>query len=117
MKGKFFDAYNTWFSRFAPFEKPPGTAVVQWPEPSANRTEVRFNGYRLDAQRVPTFLFTIGGVAVEERFEAVPHGLRRQLRWDAAALPSLDLAHPEGLTLTEDPGSAPGRLSVTYLWK
>ena len=116
-KGTFFDAYNTWFSRFAPFEKPPGTAVVNWPAPSANRTDARFHGYRLDGQRVPTFLSTIGGVAIEERFEAVPNGLRRTLRWDAAALPSLDLAHPEGLIVTEDPGSAPGRLSFTYLWK
>ncbi len=116
-KGKFFDAYHTWFSRFAPFEKPPGTLVVKWPAPSANRTDVRFNGYRLDKLKVPTFLFSVGNVDVEERFEALPNGLRRHLRWNAAALLSLDLTHPEGMTVAEDPGSAPGQLSFTYLWK
>src|SRR6201999_3874026 len=64
-KGKFFDAYNTWFSRFAPFEKPPGEAIVQWPPASATPAHLRFGGYRLDKQGVPTFLYTVDGVAVE----------------------------------------------------
>ncbi len=32
-KGRFFDAYGTWFSRFAPFEKPLGETVAAWPSP------------------------------------------------------------------------------------
>jgi cytochrome c2 len=116
-RGKFFDAYNTWFSRFAPFEKPPGESVVKWPAAPTGGAEVRFDGYRLDAQRVPTFLLTVGGVRVSERFEPVEGGLRRTLTWDAAALKHLDIAHPEGVTVSEDPGSAPGKRSFTYLWK
>src|SRR6185503_7645263 len=44
-KGKFFDAYTTWFVRAAPFEKPLGDSVVKWTEPPVGGgPEVRFNG-------------------------------------------------------------------------
>ena len=115
-KGKFFDAYNTWFSRFAPFEKPPGESVVKWPAPSASTSDVRFEGYRLDAQGVPTFLLSVGGVRVEERFEGMENGLRRTIAADEAVLKNFPVAHPEGVTLTEEP-AAPGKRSFTYSWK
>jgi mono/diheme cytochrome c family protein len=116
-KGKFFDAYTTWFVRAAPFEKPLGDSVVKWPEPAADGPEVRFNGYRLDAKRAPVFLSTIGGVAVEERFAASAGGLSRHLTWNAASLKTLPVAHPAGVTVNEASGSAPGKLSFTYIWK
>ncbi len=115
-KGRFFDAYNTWFSRFAPFEKPPGESVVKWPTPSASTSDVRFDGYRLDAQGVPIFLLSIGGVRVEERFDGIENGLRRTVTADAAALKNFPVAHPEGVTVTEEP-AAPGKRSFTYSWK
>jgi cytochrome c2 len=113
-KGKFFDAYNTWFSRFAPFEKPPGEAIVQWP--SASQGQVRFGGYRLDKRGVPTFLYSVDGVAVEERFEGIKNGLRRIVSWKSPAL-ELPINHPAGVAVTEAPGSAPGHRIFTYLWK
>ncbi|MBI5773686.1 MAG: c-type cytochrome [Verrucomicrobia bacterium] len=116
-RGKFFDAYSTWFSRFAPFEKPLGESVVKWPAASPGDPPVRFEGYRLDAKRVPTFLFTVEGVRVEERFEPAENGLRRSLKWDAAKLKDLSIAHPDGVTVAEDSGSAPGKRSFTYVWK
>ncbi|EDY19030.1 hypothetical protein CfE428DRAFT_3207 [Chthoniobacter flavus Ellin428] len=116
-KGKFFDAYNTWFSRFAPFEKPPGEAIVSWPAPAAAPPQLRFGGYRLDKQGVPTFLYAIDGVAFAERFEGVPNGLHRTLTWNAAARNAPAITHPAGVSVTEDPGSAPGHRSFTYLWK
>ncbi|MDR3402261.1 MAG: c-type cytochrome [Chthoniobacter sp.] len=115
-KGKFFDAYNTWFSRFAPFEKPPGEAVVQWPPALANQAHLRFGGYRLDKQGVPTFLYSVDGVAVEERFEGIENGLRRIIAWKSPAL-ELPITHPPGVNMAEDPGSAAGHRSFTYLWK
>jgi cytochrome c2 len=116
-KGKFFDAYNTWFSRFAPFEKPPGDAIVQWPAPPASEIRVRFSGYRLDPKGVPTFLYSLGGTAVEERFEGIEHGLRRTLSWNASAPEAPFITHPAGVTVAEDPASAPGHRIFTYLWK
>lgn len=115
-RGRFFDGYNTWFSRFAPFEKPLGTDVVKWPAPSAGNAPIRFDGYRLDAQRVPIFLLTVGGVRVEERFEPIDGGLRRTLKSDAAVLPTFEITHPEGVTVAEEKSSAPGQRSFTYRW-
>ncbi|MSU64969.1 MAG: c-type cytochrome [Opitutus sp.] len=115
-KGKFFDAYGTWFSRFAPFEKPLGDSVVVWPAPDASRGARRFEGYKLDDAGVPTFLFSVNGVPVEERYEAAEHGLRRTLRWDIEALRSLPLAHPPGLAVREAVVSTPGRLEFFYSW-
>lgn len=115
-KGKFFDAYNTWFSRFAPFEKPPGEAIVQWPPAPESPVHLRFGGYRLDKQGVPTFLYSVDGVAVEERFEGIENGLRRIITSKSPTL-NLPITHPAGVSVTEDPGSAPGHHSFTYLWK
>ena len=115
-RGKFFDGYNTWFSRFAPFEKPLGSAVVHWPSASESSADTRFDGYRLDAQRVPTFLLTVAGTHVEERFEPIEGGLRHTVKWDAAVLPNLEITHPDGVTVAEEPGSAVGNRRFTYRW-
>ncbi len=114
-RGKFFDAYNTWFSRFAPFEKPPGAGVKVWP--AAAGAEVRFEGYRLDARGVPTFLYSLAELHVEERFEGIENGLTRTITWNAAVPNGPAISHPEGVTVTEDPSSAPGARRFTYLWK
>lgn len=116
-KGRFFDAYGTWFARSAPFEKPLGESVVAWPAPSEAGAARSFEGYRLDAAGVPTFLFSVGGVPVAERFEPGENGsLRRSLTWNLEALRSLPLTHPPGLTVRETPGSIPGKLEFIYTW-
>ncbi|MDP3070923.1 MAG: c-type cytochrome [Opitutaceae bacterium] len=116
-KGRFFDAYGTWFSRFAPFEKPLGESVVAWPAPSEAGGAQKFEGYRLDAAGVPTFLISVGGVPVAERFEPGETGtLRRTLTWKLEAMRSLALTHPPGLTVRESPSSIPGQLEFIYTW-
>ena len=116
-KGRFFDAYGTWFSRFAPFEKPLGESVVAWPAPSDAADTRKFEGYRLDAAGVPTFLFSVGGVPVAERFEPAENGsLRRTLTWNLESLRSLPVAHPPGLTVQASPASTPGKLEFIYTW-
>ncbi len=115
-RGKFFDAYTTWFARFAPFEQPLGEAVVKWPVGAPGDPLVRFEGYRLDKKRVPTFLFSTDGVRVEERFEPEAPGLRRTIKWDAAKLKNLSVAHPEGVTVKVE-SARPGQSSFLYTWK
>ncbi|WP_414662486.1 c-type cytochrome [Horticoccus sp. 23ND18S-11] len=115
-KGRFFDAYSTWFVRAAPFEKPLGDAIVSWPAPAAAEGTRRFEGYRLDAAGVPTFLFSVDGVVVEDRIEATATGLRRTLRWNVEALRSLPVSHPSGVTVSEAAGSEAGKLSYLYTW-
>lgn len=114
-KGRFFDAYGTWFSRFAPFGKPLGEEIVRWPA-SVEKPARRFDGYRLDAGGAPTFLFSVGDASVEDRFEATPQGLRRTVKWNAEALRSPGVTHPAGVTVTEERGGAPGSLSYLYQW-
>jgi cytochrome c553 len=110
-KGRFFDAYLTWFSRFPTFEKPLGEQVVAWPKPAG-----RFLGYRLDAKGDPTFLNEQGGVKVEETYEGIEGGLRRTVTWAPTPDFTPTIRHPEGLQPTEGPATA-GRRVFTYLWK
>jgi len=116
-KGRFFDAYGTWFSRFAPFEKPLGEALVRWPAPvGTGPASVRCDGYRLDEAGVPTFLLSVDGVRVEDRFEATTQGLRRTLSWPAESLRWEAPAHPAGVTVAAEPTSDAGKLSFLYTW-
>jgi cytochrome c553 len=111
-KGRFFDAYLTWFSRFPTFEKPIGEQVVAWPKPVG-----RFLGYRLDAKGNPTFLNEQSGVKVEETYEGIANGLRRTLTWAPTPDFTPTITHPAGLERTELSGSPEGRRVFTYLWK
>ena len=110
-KGRFFDAYLTWFSRFPTFEKPIGEQVVAWPKPTG-----RFLGYRLDAKGNPTFLIEQGGVKVAETYEGIENGLRRTVTWAPTPDFSPTITHPAGLVPTELPATE-GRRVFTYLWK
>lgn len=110
-KGRFFDAYLTWFSRFPTFEKPIGEQVVAWPKSAG-----RFLGYRLDAKGNPTFLSEQAGVKVEETYEGVEHGLRRTVVWAPTPDFKPTITHPAELAPTEGP-AAEGRRVFTYLWK
>ena len=116
-RGKFFDAYSTWFARFAPFEHPLGDAVVKWPEASMGDPAVRFEGYRLDAKGVPTFYWLSGGLQVREWFEPAGGGLRRVVSWDLPAANLRAVTHPEGVAVKEESTSKAGSRSFIYTWK
>ena len=111
-KGRFFDAYLTWFSRFPTFEKPIGEQVVAWPKPAG-----RFLGYRLDAKGNPTFLNEQGGVKVEEAYEGIEGGLRRTVTWAPTPDFTPTITHPAGMIVDMKESSAEGRRVFTYLWK
>ncbi len=115
--GKFFDAYNTWFTRAAPFEEPLGQTVASWPVSKAITTDVQFLGYKLDAARVPTFLSAVRQIHVSDRFEPKAGAMQRSVEWDSSALPDFQIAHPEGVRVTEMPGSAAGHRLFIYSWK
>ena len=118
-KGRFFDAYLTWFSRFPTFEKPIGEQVVAWPKPVVAwpKSADRFLGYRLDAKGNPTFLNEQRGVKVEETYEGVEGGLRRTVTW--APTPDFvpTITHPAGMIVDMKESTAEGRRVFTYLWK
>lgn len=117
-KGRFFDAYSTWFSRFAPFEKPLGESIVRWEKEVDDVRDVRFLGYQLDPAGAPTFLYSLDGVRVEETlYPTSPRELVRELTWDRDQLKEIPIAHPTGAKVKESPDSKLGHLKFGYTWK
>jgi mono/diheme cytochrome c family protein len=114
--GRFFDAYNTWFSRFAPFEKPAGERVVHWPN-SWGTPASRFLGYRLDAGGIPIFMHAVAGLSVDDRFEGVLKGLRRTISWSGRAATQPPIQHPSGVTVKEEASHTQSQRTFTYLWE
>lgn len=109
-KGRFFDAYHTWFSRMAPFEEPLGKNVSEFPKPEEKG---RFRGYRLDESGDPTFLIQIDGRALEEKFSVSDGKLIRTLSWKEGEVPVV--THPQGLEVER--GARSKELTFIYSWK
>ncbi|SKB06004.1 Cytochrome c [Prosthecobacter debontii] len=70
-RGRFLDAMSNWQTREMLPIKPLGTDVKALPEVSGVRV---FGGYKLDAQGVPTFLYTVDGEPVEETLRPAADG-------------------------------------------
>lgn len=89
-RGRFIDAQSTWFVRLSPPSDPLGSQVIAFPEgqplamlenknqawPVTNR--ISFGGFRIDAQRVPTFLYSLPSFSIEDRI--VPNAKGDMLR-------------------------------------
>jgi len=90
-RGRFIDAYSTWFDRFVAPAKALGHDQVTLGKSSLiTSTEkdirgYRYRGYRLDRQRIPTFLYAFTNATVTDRIEPLKsgdskaYGLRRTL--------------------------------------
>ncbi len=70
-RGRFLDAHGTWFDRFTPLAIPLGDELIDLSDQTnhSNRSDRKFDGYRLDAEGVPTFLYRINNVHVEDCFK------------------------------------------------
>lgn len=95
-KGDFIDASGAWTNRGgtvasgqgkAFWKAPAGpplvlgqTAPASWPAKAGDDVVYKFDGYRLDAAGIPTFLYRIGAVSVEETFTPADGGVRRAFR-------------------------------------
>ncbi len=114
-RGRFFDAYSTWFVRAAPFENPLEKEVFVWPEGSDAEAS-GYRGYRLDKAGNPTFLTVFDGVEVEDSYSVNEGRLHRLLTWPAGQKEPV-WQHPEGVDFSETkPGQANQRHFV-YSWK
>ena len=109
-KGRFFDAYNTWFTRAAPFEEPPGEEVFEFPKPESKG---RFRGYRLDASGNPIFLLQSDGRELEEHFSVAGGKLYRTISWTEGTAPVV--THPKGAEVAEE--AKGNTLTLIYSWK
>ncbi len=109
-RGRFFDAYNTWFSRMAPFETPLSEDVFEFPEPESKG---RFRGYRLDASGNPIFLLQVDGRDLEESFSVADAKLYRTISWTEGPKPLV--THPKGVDVAEK--AKKNTLTFIYSWK
>ena len=109
-KGRFFDAYNTWFTRAAPFENPLSEEVFEFPKP---KVKGRFRGYRLDASGNPIFLLQSDGRKLEERFSVTGGKLHRTISWTEGTAPIV--THPKGADVAEE--AKKNTLTFIYSWK
>ena len=109
-KGRFFDAYNTWFTRAAPFEEPLGNEIFEFPKPESKG---RFRGYRLDASGNPIFLIQSGGRKLEERFSVSDGKLSRMISWTEGTAPVV--THPKGVEVAKN--AKKNTLTFIYSWK
>lgn len=114
-RGRFFDAYSTWFVRAAPFESPLEKEVFAWPKESVQDTP-GYRGYRLDPDGNPTFLTRVDGVEVEETFRVENGKLHRVVTW-AEGQKEPAWSHPEGLQRTESKPAANNQRHFVYSWK
>jgi cytochrome c2 len=92
-KGKFLNAQSTWYDRFAPPAIPLGTERVLLPSTSffsrdssneftpIDSSRLRFQGYRLDSQRLPVFRYTVDSRSIEDSIQAdFENGLVRRIK-------------------------------------
>ncbi|HCN28962.1 MAG TPA: hypothetical protein DIT64_09380 [Verrucomicrobiales bacterium] len=114
-RGRFFDAYSTWFVRAAPFEDPLEKEVFAWPQGSENDAP-GYRGYRLDKAGNPTFLTRVDGVEVEEAYRVEEGKLHRTVTW-APGQKEPAWTHPEGLEVTESAAKANHQRHFVYSWK
>jgi hypothetical protein len=110
-RGRFFDAYNTWFSRFAPFEKPLEKNTYRFGEAADGK---RFLGYRLDPAGNPTFMFRSGDRIFTEKFSVKAGQLLRTISPNDQGDP--DFKHPQGLEVDEGSIGIPGNFNLSYSW-
>ena len=114
-RGRFFDAYSTWFVRAAPFEDPLEKEVFAWPKASENDAP-GYRGYRLDKAGNPTFLTRVEGIDVEESYRVEEGKLHRLVTW-AQGEKEPAWSHPEGLAVTESAGENNHQRHFVYSWK
>ena len=114
-RGRFFDAYSTWFVRAAPFEDPLEKEVFAWAKGS-DAEGGGFRGYRLDKGGRVIFLVTVDGVGVEDGYEVAEGTLRRTVVWEAGAKEP-GWSHPAGVMMSEVKGAKANQRVFVYSWK
>lgn len=121
-KERFFDAYNTWFSRFPPFEAPLGEAVVRWDRDPTTTAMQRFRGYRLDEKGIPEFLSEFAGAPCYESLVPVldQDGVlffQRTITFTREGQRNgYPIDHPRGVDTRELPSTQPLVQRFQYRW-
>ena len=110
-KGRFFNAYETWFLRKAEFQKPLSDefAVFESPEKQS-----RFRGYETDSQGNPIFHLVHNGTSYTEHYEVKDGKLWRTITLGEGDAPAF--YHPKEIE-REDVVNTSNTQTYTYSWK
>ncbi len=109
-RGRFFDAYDTWFTRAAPFGDPLSEEIHEF---GGEGPSYQFRGYELDAKGNPTFLIADADRQLKESFSVEGGKLIRTIRWTKGETPAL--GHPAGVE--RKVSKTEMAITVTYFWK
>tara|TARA_R110002096_G_scaffold35629_1_gene100320 strand:+ start:252 stop:2348 length:2097 start_codon:yes stop_codon:yes gene_type:complete len=109
-RGRFFDAYDTWFTRKIVFQQPLEEAVNPFSESSE---EARFRGYRVTKEGDPVFIVTNQGREIEDAFGSDGEALIRKVSWENGDAPAV--THPVGVEVDEKREG--NTLTIRYTWK
>lgn len=129
-RGRFVDAFGTWQDRAMPPAKPLGEPLLKadrivplvrlksasdaWPAQPATEQGYEFQGYRIDKQGIPTFLYRVAGLEVEDRVQPAADGksLDRTVRLKG------DLAgwYFQGIAPGSKPVAAAAEMHETVAW-
>ena len=109
-RGRFFDAYETWFLRKAEFQKPLGKDALEFGSPPSPN---RFRGYELDKAGNPIFHLQQAGHRFTETYRVENGKLIRSLASEKSPLPPV--AHPKGLKV-ETATDSPRKKTFVYSW-
>ncbi|WP_442508883.1 c-type cytochrome [Novipirellula sp. SH528] len=89
-RGRFLDAQGTWFVRSAPPADPLGNDVANFPsgfsfaelklenDPWPLQSDVRFGGYRINANQTPEFLYRYAGIEISDLIQPANVGEQRE---------------------------------------
>ena len=101
-RGRFFDAYETWFLRKAPFQRPLGEKPIPFEYFHTQEKPYRFLGYTIDAAGNPTFLIESDGRRVTDHYAVNDGKIVRTLDESEGIFPHM--GSPTGLRSQKDSG-------------
>ena len=120
-KGRYFDAYRTWFSRFPEFEEPLGSDVVSWPD-TKNSEKSIYKGYQNNENGSPTFISEYMGSVLYDQLQPFERSdgsivMKRTIRYTKEAqLQDSFLKHPNSVDVEELPSSEALTRIFLYQW-
>lgn len=109
-RGRFFDAYDTWFVRKIEFQHPASDDVFPFEE---TESEIRFRGYYVDESGNPVFMLEHEGRTYEEAYSVTDGMLYRKVTWEEGEEPSI--THPGDVEV--DRVVADNLVNFVYSWR
>jgi len=122
-RGRFVDAYSTWYTRFQEPIEPLEDDVVKlpagrWVDDSGKPLKLQWRGYRLDKDGTPTLLIAVGKTLVEQTVTPTGDGkgLTVTATWKSAEVsPTFEPGQADGVTV-KMLESKPTTLRWEYRW-